>query len=75
MHFLSCLSMRKFYKYKTLLTEQLKSGIVIAGTPVYPGKGVLQGGVLSGALANLYLSDFDRKCLRHGMNLVRYEIS
>jgi CRISP-associated protein Cas1 len=55
-----------------LLRGQLKSGIVIAGKPVYPGKGVLQGGVLSGALANLYLSDFDRKCLNHGINLVRY---
>lgn len=55
-----------------LLTAQLKSGIVIAGKPIYPGKGVLQGGVLSGALANLYLSNFDRKCLSQGINLVRY---
>ncbi|MBD2603876.1 CRISPR-associated endonuclease Cas1 [Scytonema hofmannii FACHB-248] len=55
-----------------LLEGQLKSGIVIAGKPVYPGKGVLQGGVLSGALANLYLTNFDRKCLSHGINLVRY---
>ncbi len=55
-----------------LLEGQLKSGIVIAGKPIYPGKGVLQGGVLSGALANLYLTDFDKKCLSHGINLVRY---
>ncbi len=55
-----------------LLEAQLKSGIVIAGKPVYPGKGVLQGGVLSGALANLYLTDFDRKCLNYGINLIRY---
>jgi CRISP-associated protein Cas1 len=55
-----------------LVEGQLKSGIVIAGKPVYPGKGVLQGGVLSGALANLYLTNFDRKCLSHGINLVRY---
>ncbi|MBW4629029.1 MAG: CRISPR-associated endonuclease Cas1 [Brasilonema octagenarum HA4186-MV1] len=55
-----------------LVEGQLKSGIVIAGKPTYPGKGVLQGGVLSGALANLYLTEFDRKCLNHGMNLVRY---
>ncbi|GAX45325.1 hypothetical protein NIES4075_63460 [Tolypothrix sp. NIES-4075] len=55
-----------------LLEGQLKSGIVIVGKPVYPGKGVLQGGVLSGALANLYLTSFDRKCLSHGINLVRY---
>ncbi len=55
-----------------LLEGQLKSGIVIAGKPLYPGKGVLQGGVLSGALANLYLTEFDKKCLSHGINLVRY---
>jgi CRISP-associated protein Cas1 len=55
-----------------LLEGQLRSGIVIAGKPVYPGKGVLQGGVLSGALANLYLTGFDRKCLSQGISLVRY---
>ncbi|MBD2771292.1 CRISPR-associated endonuclease Cas1 [Iningainema tapete] len=55
-----------------LIEQQLKSGIVIAGKPIYPGKGVLQGGVLSGALANLYLTEFDRQCLSHGINLVRY---
>jgi CRISPR-associated endonuclease Cas1/group II intron reverse transcriptase/maturase len=55
-----------------LLAGQLKSGIFLAGKPIYPGKGVLQGGVLSGALANLYLSDFDRQCLSQGINLVRY---
>lgn len=55
-----------------LLEGQLKSGIVIAGKPIYPGKGVLQGGILSGALANLYLTPFDKKCLSQGINLVRY---
>jgi CRISP-associated protein Cas1 len=55
-----------------LLEAQLKSGIVISGKTLYPGKGVLQGGVLSGALANLYLNEFDRKCLNQGINLVRY---
>ncbi|MEC4812226.1 MAG: CRISPR-associated endonuclease Cas1 [Scytonema sp. PMC 1069.18] len=55
-----------------LLEGQLRSGIVIAGKSIYPGKGVLQGGVLSGALANLYLNEFDRKCLSYGINLVRY---
>ncbi|MFB2921820.1 CRISPR-associated endonuclease Cas1 [Aerosakkonema funiforme] len=55
-----------------LVTQQLKSGIVIAGKRLFPGKGVLQGGVLSGALANLYLTDFDRRCLQEGINLVRY---
>jgi CRISPR-associated endonuclease Cas1/group II intron reverse transcriptase/maturase len=55
-----------------LLEGQLKSGIVIAGKLIYPGQGVLQGGILSGALANLYLTAFDKKCLSHGINLVRY---
>ena len=55
-----------------LISQQLKSGIVIAGKRTNFGKGVLQGGVLSGALANLYLSEFDRRCLQSGFNLVRY---
>jgi CRISPR-associated endonuclease Cas1/group II intron reverse transcriptase/maturase len=55
-----------------LIEAQLKSGIIINGQHLNPGKGVLQGGVLSGALANLYLTEFDRKCLKNGINLVRY---
>ncbi|MBW4509469.1 MAG: CRISPR-associated endonuclease Cas1 [Scytonematopsis contorta HA4267-MV1] len=55
-----------------LLEGQLKSGIAITGKTNRPGKGLLQGGILSGALANLYLTDFDRRCLSHGINLVRY---
>jgi CRISP-associated protein Cas1 len=55
-----------------LLKGQLESGIIIGGRPTYPGKGLLQGGILSGALANLYLTSFDRKCLSQGINLVRY---
>ncbi|MGI2906268.1 CRISPR-associated endonuclease Cas1 [Tolypothrix sp. VBCCA 56010] len=55
-----------------LLKQQLEAGIIITGQYLNRGKGVLQGGVLSGALANLYLSDFDRKCLSYGINLVRY---
>ena len=35
-------------------------------------RGVFQGGVMSGALANLYLSEFDRMCLRAGIPLIRY---
>lgn len=42
-----------------LLEQQLKSGIIIAGQYRNFGKGVLQGGILSGALANLYLTSFD----------------
>lgn len=55
-----------------LLEQQLKSGIVVKGKRLNPGKGVLQGAVLSGALANLYLTEFDRRCLQAGLNLVRY---
>ncbi len=55
-----------------LIEQQVKSGIVIKGQRLFPNKGVLQGAVLSGALANLYLTEFDRQCLSHGINLVRY---
>ncbi|MBY5283048.1 CRISPR-associated endonuclease Cas1 (plasmid) [Aphanizomenon flos-aquae CCAP 1446/1C] len=55
-----------------LLEQQLKAGIIIAGKHINFGKGVLQGGIISGALANLYLTIFDRKCLSNGINLVRY---
>ena len=52
-----------------LLEQQIKAGVVIAGKTIFSGKGVLQGAVLSGALANLYLTEFDRLCLSHGINL------
>lgn len=55
-----------------LLDQQIKAGVVVAGKTIFSGKGVLQGAVLSGALANLYLTEFDRLCLSHGINLVRY---
>jgi CRISPR-associated protein Cas1 len=45
---------------------------VIRGQYQNFGKGVLQGAILSGALANLYLTEFDRRCLAAGFNLVRY---
>ncbi|MBD2580132.1 CRISPR-associated endonuclease Cas1 [Oscillatoria sp. FACHB-1406] len=55
-----------------LVKQQLESGIVVKGRRLNPKQGVLQGAVLSGALANLYLNEFDRACLRHDINLVRY---
>lgn len=55
-----------------LVEQQLKSGIVIQGQYCRTNKGVLQGGVLSGALANLYLNEFDRRCLEANIPLVRY---
>jgi CRISPR-associated endonuclease Cas1/group II intron reverse transcriptase/maturase len=55
-----------------LIEQQLRSGIVLDRRYVPMNQGVLQGGVLSGALANLYLSEFDRRCLAAGLPLVRY---
>lgn len=57
---------------RQLIEQQLGSGIVVKGQCLYPNQGVLQGAILSGALANLYLNQFDRLCLSHGFNLVRF---
>ncbi|WP_008312855.1 CRISPR-associated endonuclease Cas1 [Leptolyngbya sp. PCC 6406] len=54
------------------IEQQLKAGIVIRGHFQRPNQGVLQGSILSGALANLYLNDFDRRCLAADIDLVRY---
>ncbi|MGG6269690.1 CRISPR-associated endonuclease Cas1 [Leptolyngbya sp. AN03gr2] len=54
------------------IEQQLKAGMVIDRQFVRMNQGVLQGGVLSGALANLYLREFDRRCLEAGLPLVRY---
>lgn len=58
--------------HRQLIEQQIKSGIVIQGQYCRTNKGVLQGGVLSGALANLYLNEFDRHCLEADIPLVRY---
>ncbi|NEQ49722.1 MAG: CRISPR-associated endonuclease Cas1, partial [Leptolyngbya sp. SIO3F4] len=55
-----------------LIEQQLKAGMVLQGQFYRPNQGVLQGGILSGALANLYLSEFDRLCLAADIPLVRY---
>ncbi|MEL6263915.1 MAG: reverse transcriptase domain-containing protein [Cyanobacteria bacterium J06626_6] len=55
-----------------LVEEQLKAGVMLSGQFYRPNKGVLQGGILSGALANLYLTEFDRRCLEAEIPLVRY---
>ena len=54
------------------IEQQLRAGIVIERQYVRTNQGVLQGGVLSGALANLYLREFDQRCLAAGLPLVRY---
>ncbi|MEO1211364.1 MAG: CRISPR-associated endonuclease Cas1 [Cyanobacteria bacterium J06638_20] len=54
------------------IEQQLKSGIVIQGQFYQANQGVLQGSILSGALANLYLNDFDQRCLEADIDLVRY---
>ncbi|MEO1744292.1 MAG: CRISPR-associated endonuclease Cas1 [Cyanobacteria bacterium J06629_9] len=55
-----------------LVEEQLRAGVMLSGQFYRPNKGVLQGGILSGALANLYLTEFDRRCLEAEIPLVRY---
>lgn len=54
------------------IAQQITAGLVINYRLHHSNQGVLQGGVLSGALANLYLSEFDRQCLAAGFPLVRY---
>ncbi|MEO0827713.1 MAG: CRISPR-associated endonuclease Cas1 [Cyanobacteria bacterium J06642_9] len=54
------------------IEQQLKAGIVLNGQFCRLSQGVLQGSILSGALANLYLNDFDRRCLEADIALVRY---
>jgi CRISPR-associated protein Cas1 len=55
-----------------LIEQQLKSGVVTDGRLLFRNRGVVQGNSLSGALANLYLSEFDRRCEAAGIELVRY---
>jgi len=55
-----------------LVEQSLQVGWVLGGQRWRPTHGVVQGGILSGALANLYLSEFDRRCLASGWALVRY---
>ncbi|NEO26069.1 MAG: CRISPR-associated endonuclease Cas1 [Kamptonema sp. SIO4C4] len=55
-----------------LIAGQLKARLVVKGYPIPRNQGVLQGSILSGALANLYLSEFDRRCLAAGMEYIRY---
>ena len=55
-----------------LVEQHLKAGVLVNGMPHPVNRGVLQGSILSGALANLYLSEFDRTCAECGIRLVRY---
>ncbi|MBE9033035.1 CRISPR-associated endonuclease Cas1 [filamentous cyanobacterium LEGE 11480] len=55
-----------------LVEQQLRAGMRLHGQWVPSHQGVIQGSILSGALANLYLSEFDRTCLDYGIDLVRY---
>nr|WP_217650441.1 CRISPR-associated endonuclease Cas1 [Spirulina major] len=55
-----------------LLHQSLTVPVILRGQRLRRTQGVVQGSVLSGALANLYLSEFDARCLQQGMNLVRY---
>lgn len=55
-----------------LIAAQVRADVVLRGSRMPRQQGVLQGSILSGALANLYLSELDRRCLAAGMALVRY---
>ena len=55
-----------------LIEQQLKVDLILRGQHINLQRGVLQGGVLSGALANLYLHEFDRDCQSSSLGYVRY---
>lgn len=55
-----------------LIEQQLKVDLILRGQRINLQRGVLQGGVLSGALANLYLNEFDRTCQANSLGYVRY---
>lgn len=64
-------------KAKTMVRRFIKTGEVLGSekNPDFPASrtvGVPQGGVLSGALANLYLADFDRQMESADWRLIRY---
>lgn len=54
------------------IEQQVRMNVVFHRHCWVRHQGVLQGSVLSGALANLYLSEFDQLCLSSGIQLVRY---
>lgn len=55
-----------------LIEQQMKVDLILRGQRVNLQRGVLQGGVLSGALANLYLHEFDRYFQTKSLGYVRY---
>jgi RNA-directed DNA polymerase len=79
---LSCLENRILDKYILSIIESWLSASVIEVTHVdYPEKGVLQGGIISPLLVNIYLDQFDNRWLEIGLkshgddfkgHLVRY---
>jgi CRISP-associated protein Cas1 len=55
-----------------LLRQHVQVGLHLGGQLLNRCQGVIQGSVLSGLLANLYLSDFDHHCHQAGLPLIRY---
>lgn len=67
-------------------TALIMAGVGVAAAAAYPaaaryvrerwkaesGVGAMQGGALSPLLSNIYLDEFDRAMLGHGVNLARY---
>ncbi len=65
----------------SIIESWLTAGIMESGSVDYPEKGVLQGGIISPLLVNIYLDQFDNKWLEVGLkslddefrgHLVRY---
>jgi RNA-directed DNA polymerase len=79
---LACLENRINDRYLLSIIESwLGAGIMEVGHVDYPEKGVLQGGIISPLLVNIYLDQFDNKWLEIGLksqdddfrgHLVRY---
>ncbi len=67
---LGCLELEP--EWRDGISQQLSQGIVTQGQCLYRRQGLIQGSALSGALANVYLHEFDRRCALAGMRVVRY---
>ncbi len=65
---LSCIENRIQDKYIISIIESwLSSGIIEVAYVDYPEKGVLQGGIISPLLVNIYLDQFDNRWLEIGL--------
>ncbi|NCJ08075.1 CRISPR-associated endonuclease Cas1 [Synechococcales cyanobacterium C] len=54
------------------LLQQVSTSVWLQGRLQVRHQGVVQGSVLSGALANLYLAEFDHWAIAAGLSMIRY---